>query len=223
MSPEDPRHGTPAGYDAHRRAKPKQKACQPCKDAAARYESERRVGLILGHARTVPSLGAARRVQALVALGWTFGDISERMGQSHDYARKIANQTDTTIRATTARKIDRVFRDMCMTPPPRETGQQRRNSAYALRVAARYGWVPPLAYDDIDRDPEPVLADDQAREIDEVVVLRILNGDASLAPAATKPERIEVARRWIDAGRAANELARLTGWKTERYTRSDAA
>jgi ParB family transcriptional regulator, chromosome partitioning protein len=54
-----------------------------------------------------------------------------------------------------------------------------------------------------------------AAEIDEVVVDRILSGDYKTL--ATRAEKVEVVRRWTAGGRSAAELARLTGWKTERY------
>lgn len=41
MSPDDPRHGTEAGYSAHKRAS--QKACRSCEDAKLRGDKRRRV------------------------------------------------------------------------------------------------------------------------------------------------------------------------------------
>lgn len=58
-------------------------------------------------------------------------------------------------------------------------------------------------------------------DVDEVVVERILNGDWRLF--ANPSERTEVCRRWVEAGRAMNELRRLTGWKTERYYKREEA
>lgn len=40
MSPDDPRHGTPAGYQRHRRDQ--EQACQPCKGAARAYAAANR-------------------------------------------------------------------------------------------------------------------------------------------------------------------------------------
>ena len=40
MSPDDPRHGTTAGYQAHRRAK--ESACDPCRQAQAAASAARR-------------------------------------------------------------------------------------------------------------------------------------------------------------------------------------
>lgn len=54
-------------------------------------------------------------------------------------------------------------------------------------------------------------------EVDPVVVQRILDGDWNLR--ANKAEKVAVTEAWLQSGRATNELARLTGWKTERYAR----
>lgn len=57
-------------------------------------------------------------------------------------------------------------------------------------------------------------------DVDEVVILRILQGDPTVAPAATLAERRAVVAAWSARGRPLSDLARLTGWKPERYTTS---
>lgn len=233
MDPLDPRHGTYAGYCAH----PSGDACRPCRDAAARYEAGRYVDAILGRRRTVPSRGTARRVQALVALGWTFSDLARQVGYSHDQLRKWAHQTDTMILASSAATVDALYRRLCMTPAPHATRTQKRNVGYARAVARRHGWVTALAWDDdtID-DPEAEPSDPYKphawsvpaggkfiilppEPVDEVAVQRILDGDWRLP--CTKADKVAVVARW--AGHL-NELSRLTGWKSERYvTREDGA
>jgi hypothetical protein len=54
--------------------------------------------------------------------------------------------------------------------------------------------------------------------VDPVVVDRILAGEVV---RATPPEREEVVRRWVADGRGINELARMTGWRVERYYRKN--
>jgi len=77
MSPDDPRHGHSRGYWAHRRDG--EEACERCKRAAARYQATREH---YGTPRRVSALGAQRRIQALVALGWTVEIIAAEVGGS---------------------------------------------------------------------------------------------------------------------------------------------
>lgn len=154
MLTTDPRHGTPAGYDAHRRDD--EEPCANCRAAAAAYEYRRRIDSILGRPYTVPSIGTARRVQALVALGWTFGQIGQQLGRGHDYAQKLATRADTFVRHSTAELVADVYEQMSMSLPPRETGRDRWRANYAQTAAAKRGWVPPLCWNDIDdADEQP--------------------------------------------------------------------
>ena len=150
VRPEDPRHGTTRGYDAHLRAN--QKACPDCRAAAAAYEYRRRIDGILGRVRTVPSEGTARRIQALVALGYTFGQIGGALDRSQDWAAKLAHRRESIVRTDTAERVESLYRRWSMTPAPTTTSREHRAASYARSTARKHGWVPPLAWDDID-DP----------------------------------------------------------------------
>lgn len=54
-------------------------------------------------------------------------------------------------------------------------------------------------------------------DFDQAVVDRILAGDYRLR--ANRTEKTAVVEAWVASGRSSNELARLTGWKPERYAR----
>jgi hypothetical protein len=92
-------------------------------------------------------------------------------------------------------------------------GPDARAARYARTIATKHGWPPPLAWDDIDNDPAPA-ATVEHLDVDPVVVERILAGDAV---NATTAERRAVVARWPETGRSYADLARLTGWKVERY------
>lgn len=49
-------------------------------------------------------------------------------------------------------------------------------------------------------------------DFDEVVVRRIISGDAKAARGSTHTEKIETVRRVMDAGDSLNHLERMTGW-----------
>lgn len=147
MSPDDPRHGTRRGYYAHR--KDGEPACDPCKRGAAAAEARRHMP---GASRRVNPIGTSRRVQALVALGWTYLDIQRETGLEDAEVRRFAIGERAYVYSSTVAKVDAAFQRMCMTIPPARTSREKQARSKARRLAARNGWVPPLAWMDID-DP----------------------------------------------------------------------
>jgi hypothetical protein len=134
---DDPRHGTTRGHAAGCR-------CFGCRKARNDDEARRRkYRQVLGVHRRVPALGTQRRIRALMALGWTGRDISNRCGWASAEATTEITKDRQFVYTATAAKIAGVYEELCMTPGP---------SLKGLREAARKGWPPPLAWDDID-DP----------------------------------------------------------------------
>lgn len=208
MTPDDPRHGTLAGYSAHRRTKVT--TCKACRDAMAEYERQRQVRRYLARGGLmVPSIGIRRRLQALAALGWTLQEVDTRLGHERSYSSKLAGTTGP-IYATTAAEVTALYDDLSMTVPTGWIADRQR------RQAKLRGWLPPLAWDDIDDPTErPDLRDHGNRFVDRdhAVVTRFLAGEHTLP--TTVPERREIVARW--PGSLA-DLERLTGWATHRYT-----
>lgn len=102
------------------------------------------------------SLGARRRMQALCAVGWTITELGQRIGfrnPLHILAREQAEVG--TVRAVAA-----LYRELLGVDPEPVVG--RRWAEAARRRAARNGWAPPGAWQDIDHDdaPEPDTVDD---------------------------------------------------------------
>lgn len=218
MDGDDPRHGSLAGYRAHRG----DTTCQPCRDAMAKH----RQLLILSGPTLLPANGAHLRIHALAALGWTYEEIAHAAGwpnraNTADVLKRAKIQRDTLARVTAA--YDR----LSMALPPDETPYRARNRAHA---AAR-GWLPPLALDDdhID-DPtyrptkhlskterEQLAAAGIRTDYDEAIVLRVLAGHPrprQLTPA----EAAEAARRLQARGVGPRELEHTYGLKADRYT-----
>lgn len=140
MTPDDPRHGTTAGHAAGCRL-----TC--CREARNSDERQRRKHReVLGIIRTVDKTGTVRRIQALWAIGWTSAHIAKACGWGAPQAvTEIVAVRSHTYRAT-AETVARVYDELCMTLGP---------SAKNRRDAARKGWAPPLAWDDIDHDEAP--------------------------------------------------------------------
>ena len=177
----------------------------------------------------VPVLGAQRRARALLALGWNHDELKKRMPL---YTNHISRATYNHMHARNWRDLDNLYRELCMTPGPSRITAQR---------ADRAGYAPPLVWDDIDNpDEQPMrgnrgqwLAPEEAEElriyratkhapVDPNVVDRVLSGEWSLF--ANPAERVEICRRFVEAGGSTHELEALSGWRVSRYYRKgDAA
>lgn len=148
MQPDDPRHGTTAGYNAHRYQG--ETACRACKDAAAAYFARREMAKARGESYTVSARGSIRRIHALIAIGWSMEHQAERLGLKKQVIQNFAVKSpDTRIRIATAKRYADLYDELHMTPGPSERARQ---------IARRRGWVPPLAWDDIDNDETPDMA-----------------------------------------------------------------
>ncbi|MGW2010941.1 hypothetical protein [Streptomyces nigrescens] len=87
--------------------------------------------------------GAARRLQALAAIGWSLEWTCGQAGITTTAARYILGGGQKWVHRTTHEAIDRVYRTHCAIPGP---------SNWVRSHAARKGWVSPAAWDNID-DP----------------------------------------------------------------------
>lgn len=207
MKVNDPRHGTLAGHAAGCRD-----TC--CGDAKRRYDKRRKWEALQGLARLVPSLGTRRRVRALQALGYSVPAIASEASLPAKTVLDLCYRSDR-VRAETANAIAATYERLCMTPA---TGPYSNRSRLC---AQRKGWAPPLAWDDIDNpDERPSRPGSRSHHrphtwIDPVVVERVLAGDTTVH--ASKAERTEVCRRWVESGRSLKSLEALTGWAAVQY------
>jgi transcriptional regulator with XRE-family HTH domain len=210
VSPDDPRHGTSGGWPAHRRAG--QQACQPCKDANALYQRRYRKRRMMYGDRTVNPAGTIRRLQALMAVGWSMASVAERIGMESRQVWWTTRQK--YVRVSTAARIAEVYDELADARPPTDTTAQRISVAKTLAHATRQGFAPPIAWDDNidDPDAEPYAAAEE--DIDEVVVERLMAG---VRMRSTKAEKFEAMRRWMSSGRSQRSLCTIHGWYEGRY------
>jgi transcriptional regulator with XRE-family HTH domain len=121
----------------------------------------------LGGAALVDAVGTHRRLQALVAIGWSQAKLAARMGMTP--ANFAAMMRRCQVTADTARAAAAIY-DQLWNQPPRQTSQREKiAAARAGNHAQARGWAPPLAWDDdqIDRpDGKPAerLATPRAQE-----------------------------------------------------------
>lgn len=91
-----------------------------------------------------------RRLQALVALGWSMSELGRRLGITYPTNAIPVIKGERRVTVATARKAEALFEALCMTLPPETNKWQRISATRSRRFAQRHGWVPPLALDDLD-------------------------------------------------------------------------
>ena len=117
----------------------------------------------------VPVLGSSRRVQALASIGWSLTEQARRLGWLTQQVWQIAAEVYPVVTESKAQQVEALFERLCSTPGP---------SKRARTEASRKGWLPPLAWDDID-DPDAELPRSEVDDsgVDEVAVERALAGE----------------------------------------------
>ncbi len=91
----------------------------------------------------VDTTGTTRRLRCLVAIGWTQTELARRIGWSVCNLNSVVMARRPGVRVDTARMVAAMYDELSMTPGP---------SARARSLAARHGWLPPLAWDDEQLD-----------------------------------------------------------------------
>lgn len=96
--------------------------------------------------RTVDAIGTRRRLQALVAIGWT----QEHLANVGDLGRasvaRITRGTNVVVTVDLAQRVAALYRSLHYRLPPETTRSERRSALLARRFAADRGWVPPTAW-----------------------------------------------------------------------------
>lgn len=100
----------------------------------------------LGSGSAVDATGTRRRIQALIATGWSQQRLAGRLGMLPGNFGDILNREKVT--ASTARAVTGLY-DELWDKPPAEGGHREKISASRARNYARkHGFVPPLAWDE---------------------------------------------------------------------------
>lgn len=115
------------------------------------YTSERKRQEILGQwkPRTNP-IGTTRRLQALVALGYSQRHLADLLSSHQSWVSKLLDNERNHVNAGTAQRIADLYNRISMTPGPCDR---------ARRAAQIKGWAPPLAWDEDAIDDPRAQAD----------------------------------------------------------------
>ncbi|MFI5934751.1 hypothetical protein [Actinoplanes sp. NPDC051494] len=187
-------HGT---YTAYRRGC----RCPHAREDHRLYQKRLRQGR--NQPRVVDVTGAARRIQALWAIGHTSDDIVAAASGvlNASYVANLWRRQMVTV--FTWQAVARVYRELSAVPGRSERTRRR---------AAAAGYPSPMRWgadiDDPAAVPDPVAAEVEPGDLDMVVVEAVLAGDSAgrdLSPA----EQVEVLHRGMARGRSLTSLAEL--------------
>ncbi|GAA2159203.1 MULTISPECIES: hypothetical protein [Glycomyces] len=100
----------------------------------------------LAGATTVNAIGTRRRLQALVAIGWSQNSLAEQLGMLRANFGRMMRSERVMVR--TAKAVRALYDERWNQAPPQSTPRERFSVTYALKYAEDKGWVPPMAWDD---------------------------------------------------------------------------
>lgn len=170
--------------------------CPDAGDAYYRYQKAGRLGTRVP--LRIPAIGTRRRVQALMAIGYTRAEIAAAAGRDERAIGHLWHQH--WVYRTTADAIRRIYDTWSMTPG---------NSDKTCQYARRRSYAPPLAWDDdtID-DPKarPKLGSAVSIAYDHAKVERALDRVLTYEQL-TPAERAEAVRRLNAAGLNDQQIA----------------
>ncbi|MDF2578467.1 MAG: hypothetical protein K0S49_46 [Microbacterium sp.] len=107
----------------------------------------------LGDRQPIPALGAHRRIHALAARGWSLSKIAARLDMTVGNFWKALRSDQ--VSAGLHRRIATLYEELWDQVPPHDDWHQAAAYTRTVNHAKKRGWLPPLAWDDIDTDPEP--------------------------------------------------------------------
>jgi hypothetical protein len=171
----------------------------------------------------VDATGTRRRLQALIANGWPTELLAAELGRRPTSLYR--SMTGPSVTARTAQDVTTLYSRLENARPPRATGEQRAAAEAAQAHAAAQGWLPPLAWDNIDTDMTPPSTPEVPGmdAMDEIAVERALAGDHINYASLTSAEQHEVIRRLSARGTSIRDIAAQLGTTKRTVSRRRAS
>lgn len=146
----------------------------------------------------ISSRGVHRRIQALVAIGWSQSKLAERIGMNPTNMGAMLQRPQ--VMASTHRAVAAVYEELWNKPPAHSVWREKIAYARSLSYARKHGWLPPMAWDDIDNDVTPPTVDD-VPAVDEVALELAIAGErVKLSPAELRAGVVRLHEsRWSDS------------------------
>jgi hypothetical protein len=189
------------------------------------------LSLLAGGVR-IPARGVHRRIQALVARGWSQSKLSEMLGVDRGNFWGMMQRGEVSVRFH--REVAEMYERLWNVGPPRAEWRDKIAYSRAIRHAKDRRWLPPLAWDDIDNDVEPPVPDEDDGP-DQVAVQLAISGDVVRLSRAERhlavarlveqgigshaiAERLHMHERQVDRDRADAGIAPVLGADGRRVT-----
>lgn len=159
---------------------------------------------------TIDPIGTRRRLQALIASGWSLQQLAEQLDRTPTHLARTMGGTRVTVR--TAEQVSALYDRLWDVRPDQDTSAERAAVEATRTMAAQNGWLPPLAWDDIDTDPDPgpqqpAQLEPETDDLDEVAIERAVAGDGIRLEQLTPAEQDEVVRRLTVRGKSIRNIA----------------
>lgn len=122
----------------------------------------------------VSSRGVHRRIQALVARGWSMSKLAVRLDIR--ISNFVTMMKRPMVRVSLHRQVDALYQELWNKVPDHASHYELIAFNRSVAYAAARRWVAPMAWDDIDNDPEPPVQGDEGG-IDEMAVQLALEGE----------------------------------------------
>lgn len=124
--------------------------CTDCSEAKSRRKRDEYWGVrqITGQDVKVSALGVQRRLQALAYMGWSCRVLAAMIGTHDRPLNRLRDGGRERVMRSTHDAVDRVFRELALVEAPGQSGRVTRAHARSR------GWVPAVAWDDIDYSRE---------------------------------------------------------------------
>jgi transcriptional regulator with XRE-family HTH domain len=124
------------------------------RDASARIRPETAAAVLAVPAASrdvapgtpVDATGTRRRVEALVATGWSRAKLGERLGIEPTGMSELLRREQVT--AGRARAVADLYDELWNRPPPEREWREKISAARSRNYARDHGWAPPAAWDD---------------------------------------------------------------------------
>lgn len=168
--------------------------------ARIRRETAEALMVITGAAQVAPhalvnARGSHRRIQALVARGWSRTRLAGLLGVSN----LTAMLKTSSLTQQKADQIAALYEKLWDKTPSFNSTHEAVGARRAMNFARRNRWAPPLAWDDIDNDEAPAIADEKVALDEMAIELAMLGEPVKLNGAERRAAVTHLhAKRWSD-------------------------
>jgi len=148
----------------------------------------------------VPARGTHRRIQALVAMGWSQSKLADRLGMEISNFQTMLYKQQA-VSAGRHRQVEALFNQLWNMAPAHDAWHDKAAYSRTLNFAKAHRWLPPMAWDDIDNDVEPPVPEGEQGAVDEMAVELALMGERVRLSSAERREAVTRAhaKRWSDS------------------------